>query len=83
MLNVQNLIDAVTKLTTVDQGVIKTIQTLAANDKALAKQLADAIAANDPVAIQAVQTAINDSAAAVSAQADALAQAVTDNTPAA
>lgn len=83
MINVQTLIDAVTKLKTVDEGVIKTIQTLAANQKDLAAQLAAAIAAGDPVAIQAVQTSINESAQAVSDQADALAKAVTDGTVAA
>lgn len=79
-LDVTKLIAAVAKLTSVDQSVLALISTIAANQKDLAKQLADALAANDPVATAAVQKAMDDSADSISAQADALSKAVTDNT---
>ncbi len=81
-LNVSALTVAVAKLETVEASVLQLITTIAANQKDLAKQLADAIAANDPAALQAAQDAIDASANAISADADKLASAVTDNTPA-
>lgn len=72
-IDVTKLKAAVAKLTTVEESVLALITKIADNQKALAQQLADAIAANDPAAIQAAQTAIDE--------ADALAAAVQANTP--
>ncbi len=81
MLNVTALVAAVTKLKTVETSVLELIKTIAANQKELAQQLKDAIAANDPVAMAAAQKAIDDSATEIGSEADALTQAVIDNTP--
>jgi hypothetical protein len=80
-INVQNLIDAVAQETTVDQSILALVAGIAQQNKDLAKQLADAIAANDPTAIAAVQKAIDDSAATILANSKALQDAVAANTP--
>jgi hypothetical protein len=80
-MDVTKLTDQVAKNTTVVGGALVLIQGLAEQQKALAKQLADAIAAGDPVALAAAQKAIDDSAAALASSDDALAAAVAANTP--
>jgi chromosome segregation ATPase len=81
-LNVSTLTAAVAKLNDAEASALKLIQMIAVNQQALAQQLKDAIAANDPAALAAVQQAIDDSAAQVLADADALSAAVVANTPA-
>lgn len=82
MLNVAALLLAVQRETAVDLSILTLVKTMAASQADLAKQLAEAIAANDPIAIAAVQKAIDDSAIAINANADTLAAAVVENTPA-
>ncbi len=79
-LDVSALIASVAGLTTVTQSVLHLIGTMTQNEKDLAQQLADAIAAEDPAAVQAVQDAMNQSATEITARTAELAQAVTDNT---
>ncbi len=83
MISTQALTDATARETTAVASVLTMVKGIAANQADLAKQLALAIAANDPTAIAAVQKAIDDSATQISANADALAAAVVQNTPAA
>lgn len=83
MLNLDALTSAVARETSVDDSILVLVKTLADNQAALAKQLAEALANNDPAAIAAAQKAIDDSAVAMTANADRISKAVTDNTPAA
>ena len=81
--NTTALTAATARETTLTQSVLTMVQGMAANEASLAQQLATAIAANDPGAIAAAQKAIDDSATAINASADAFATAVLANTPAA
>ena len=83
MINVQALTDAVAAETAVDASILTLVQKMADNEVSLSKQLADAIASNDPVALAAVQKAIDDSAAQMTANAGLITAAVLANTPAA
>lgn len=80
-MDVTKLTDQVAKNTTVVGSALVLIQGLAAQQTALAKQLADAIAAGDPVALAAAQAAIDASAAALASSDADLAAAITANTP--
>lgn len=83
MINVDALAASVANNTSVEQSALVLIQGFAASQADLAKQLADAIANNDPVALAAVQKTIDDSVTALDLGDAALAAAVTANTPAA
>ena len=83
MINVAALTASVAKNTTVEQSALALIQGFKDSQAALAKQLADAIATNDPVALAAVQTAIDSSVTALDSSDSDLADAVAANTPAA
>ncbi len=80
MLDTTKLTAQVAANTTVIGSALVLIQGFAASQAALAKQLADAIAANDPVALAAAQKAIDDSATALSTSDADLAAAVAANT---
>lgn len=80
MLNVAGLTAQVAQNTSVEQSALVLIQGFGVAQAALAKQLADALAANDPVALAAVQQAIDDSVAQLAASDTALAAAVALNT---
>ncbi len=67
--------------TTVVEAVKRLLEGQAAQLADLRQQLADAIAANDPAAIQAVLDQIDAVTATNKANADALAAAVVANTP--
>src|ERR1700682_473059 len=67
-LDFTKMIAAAAAQSTVTNGVLQTLKDLGAKVTDLSTQLAAALAANDPVAAQAVQT-----------QLDALAQGVSDN----
>jgi len=82
MINVAALQAAVAAETTVDKSVLTLIQGLVASQQSLSTQLAAAIAANDPVALAAVQSAIDASVATMTDNAAQLSAAVTANTPA-
>ncbi len=82
-MQTQALVDQVAKNTTVIGSASILIQGFAASQAALAQQLKDAIAANDPVALAAAQKAIDDSASLLAASDDELSAAVAANTPAA
>ena len=81
MIDTSKLVAEVANETTVEQSVLTLVTNMAANEAALSKQLADAIAANDPTALAAVQAAIDASVATLQANDAALAAAVTANTP--
>src|SRR5690242_383498 len=66
----------VAKNTSVTASALTLIQGLQANVATLSKQLADAIAAGDPAAIQATQAALDSLAAQIQSSDDALAGAV-------
>lgn len=80
MLNVTALTAQVAANTTVIGSALVLIQGFGAAQAALSKQLADALAANDPVALAAVQQAIDDSVTALAAEDTALADAVAAGT---
>lgn len=80
LINVTALLAAVERETAIDKSVLALVQGLAKSQADLSQQLKDAIAANDPVAMAAVQKAIDDSVAAITANADSLSAAVTANT---
>ena len=77
------LIANVAALDTVEASAVKLLTDLNAGNVALQKQLADAIAANDPVAIQAVSDSMAASNADIASKTQELATAVTVNTVAA
>ena len=80
MINVSALTAAVARETTVGESVLALLTSMAAAQVELARQLAEAIAANDPVALAAVQKAIDDSATQMTTHADAIVAAVQANT---
>jgi hypothetical protein len=80
-MDVTKLTAQVTQNTSIVGSALVLIQGLSEQQKALAKQLADAIAAGDPVALAAAQKAIDDSANALAASDADLAAAITANTP--
>jgi len=82
-IDVSALLAEVAKETTVEQSAVTLINKIAANQADLSKQLAAAIAADDPAAMAAVQKAIDDSVAQLQANDTELAASVTANTPAA
>lgn len=82
-IQMDNLIAEVARNTSVDQSAVVAIQGLADQQAILSTQLAEAIAANDPVAIQAASDGIAAQVAIMSASADALASAIPVATPAA
>ena len=79
-INVAALQAAVAAETTVDQSVLTLIQGLVASQQSLSAQLAAAIAANDPAALAAVQSAIDASVATMQTNAASLSAAVAANT---
>lgn len=81
IFNLQTLRDAVAKETTVTQSVLTLLTNLASSIADLKQKLADAIAANDPVAIAEAQAELDAIGNTISSQADTLAAAVTANTP--
>ncbi len=83
MINVSALLAAVAREKTVDDSILALVTQMAANQVSLSKQLADAIANNDPVAMAAVQKQLDDSATKMTENADAIAASVLANTPAA
>jgi hypothetical protein len=83
MLNVASLTTSVANNTSVVGSALTLIQGFATSQAALSKQLADAIAANDPVALAAVQDAIDSGVAQLNQSDTDLAAAVAANTPAA
>ncbi len=76
-----SLAAAVAANTTVGTSIITLLQGLTAMIAALRQQLADAIAANDPAAVQAVLDALTGLEASVAADTQALADAAVQNTP--
>lgn len=82
MLSTAALVAQVAINTSVTGSALTLIQGLAATQATLSAQLAAAIAAEDPVAIAAVQKALDDSATALGVSDSALAAAVAQNTPA-
>lgn len=79
-IDVTALLKEVADSTTVEKSALTFIQTIAASQASLSKQLADALAANDPAALAAVQKSIDDSVAALKANDAELAAAVAANT---
>ncbi len=77
-----SLAAAVAANTTVGSSVITLLQGLTAMIAALRQQLADAIAANDPAAVQAVLDALTGLETSVTKDTDDLAAAAVENTPA-
>ena len=77
------LIANVSALDTVEASAVKLLTDLNAGNVALQKELADAIAANDPAAIQAVSDSMAASNSDIAAKTTDLANAITVNTPAA
>jgi len=77
------LIANVSALDTVEASAVELLTKLNEGNAALQKELADAIAANDPAAIQAVSDSMAASNADIAAKTQALADAVKANTPAA
>jgi len=75
------LVDEGARNTSVDQSAVLAIQGLADQQAILSQQLADAIAANDPAAIQEAADGIAAQVATMSASADALAAAIPVSTP--
>ena len=75
------LVAAVTAEDTVIDSAVVLLNGFAATLSALQKQLADAIAANDPAAIQAVADAIGVNVTDITAKTQTLATAVAANTP--
>ncbi len=73
---------AVAANTQVDTSIVTLLQGLTAMIAALRQQLADAIAANDPVAIQAALDALAAVEAEITANTQKLADAAVQNTPA-
>jgi hypothetical protein len=69
--------------TTVDQSIITLVQGLSSSIGDLKKQLADALASNDPTALQAVVDGLGAVPQTVDANAASIAAAVTTNTPSA
>lgn len=69
--------------TTVDQAVLALVSGLSSTISDLQQQLATAIANNDPAALQAVSDGLDQVKTSIDANANALASAVTQNTPAA
>jgi hypothetical protein len=82
-IDVSALIAEVQRETSVEKGALKVIQTMASTQASLSQQLADAIAANDPAKLAAVQAAIDQSVQTMKANDDELAAAIVANTPAA
>ena len=78
----QILTDEVAALTTVTQSVETLLNGVVAQNKVLSDELAAAIAANDPVAIQAASDALAAANVALAANISGLTAAVTANTPA-
>jgi len=78
---VTDLQDSVAKETTVTQSVLTLIQGLGGTIGSLQTQLADAIKANDPAAIQAVSDALMAVKSTLDQNTQTLADAVTANTP--
>jgi hypothetical protein len=83
MINTDALTAEIARNTSVEQSALTLIQGMAAQQKALSQQLADAIASGDPAKLAAAQKALDDSTAALTANDDALAAAVAANTVAA
>jgi len=81
--NIAGLQADVTAEKNAEDAIVLLLNKLNANDAALQAQLAAAIAASDPVAIQAAMDALTANRAAVQANTAALAAAVLANTPAA
>ena len=70
------LVAEVQRNTTVESSAIAAIQGLVSQQQVLSQQLADAIVANDPVAVQAAADGIAAQVSAMSTSADALAAAI-------
>jgi hypothetical protein len=68
----QNLKDAAAKTLTVEEAVLQVLNSQKATIDGLSKQLADAVASNDPAAIQAVTDGLNMESDKVSAAIAAL-----------
>lgn len=83
MLDLTNLLKAVSDETTVDNSIVTLLNQVVAQNKDLAAQLAAAIAANDPAAIAAVQKQLDDSATTLESNVSNIKAAITANTPAA
>ena len=77
-----SLAKAVAANTTIGGSIVTLLKGLTTMIADLRQQLADAIAANDPVAIQAVLDALTALETSVAADTKALADAATENTPA-
>jgi len=82
-LDLTKLTATVAKQTTVEQSALTLITGLSANLAAIAKQLAAAIAANDPVAQAAAQAQLDALQATLDNNDEELAAAIAANTPAA
>lgn len=83
MATQQDLLDKITSMGTVQEGMEVHLDELIAQDTQLANDLRAAIAANDPTKLQAVADALDARSAAMSADTDKIIKAVTDNTVAA
>lgn len=77
-----SLTASVANETSIDQSIITLVQGLAAQIAALKDQLAAAIAANDPAALQAVVDGLGSVQTTIDSNAQKIADAVTANTPA-
>jgi hypothetical protein len=82
-INTADLVASTAKNTTVIGSALNVINGFSAQLGAISAQLAAALAANDPVALAAVQTTIDQSKAAIDASDTDLAAAIAANTPAA
>jgi hypothetical protein len=78
---IATLTTAVAANTQVDGSIVTLLQGLTAMIAALKQQLADAIASNDPAALQAVLDGLGAAETAISANTQKLADAAVANTP--
>jgi hypothetical protein len=79
---IATLTTAVAANTQVDGSIVTLLQGLTAMIAALKQQLADAIASNDPAAIQAVLDGLTAAEATIAGNTQVLADAAVQNTPA-
>jgi len=79
---VASLTTAVQANTSIDGSIVTLLQGLTAMIAALRQQLADAIAGNDPAALQAVLDGLTAAEASIASNTRVLADAAVQNTPA-
>jgi hypothetical protein len=80
-ISIDRIARDVTNLKTIDASILALVAAFVVQIKDLRDQLAAALAANDPVAQQAVQDKLDALATDLEGEAASLVKAVTDNTP--